>query len=68
MVINVLPLSHMMALVPIAQLCVYRGDGVIMMQGFDLQQSLSAIEKYKVETLWMVRVHGVMASYNDMFH
>ncbi|KAK8040744.1 hypothetical protein PG994_013751 [Apiospora phragmitis] len=52
-ILNVLPLSHALALILAAHHSTYRGDSVVMMDRFDLHQSLSAIEKHKVEILWM---------------
>lgn len=49
-----LPQSHGYALVLISQASVYRGDGVIVLNGFDLQDTLETIEKFRIRRLWVV--------------
>jgi ribosome assembly protein SQT1 len=53
--LGLLPLSHIYGLVVIAQTGTYRGDEVIILPKFELQSYLSAIQKYKIETLYVVR-------------
>lgn len=53
-VLSVLPLSHALALIGLCHVCVYRGDGLVTLQGFDLRDTLAAIETHKVDILWMV--------------
>lgn len=53
--LGLLPLSHIYGLVVIAQTGTYRGDEVIILPKFELQSYLAAIQKYKIETLYVVR-------------
>jgi acyl-CoA synthetase (AMP-forming)/AMP-acid ligase II len=53
--LGLLPLSHIYALVVIAQTGTYRGDEVIILPKFELQSYLNAIQKYKIEILYLVR-------------
>ncbi|KZL81669.1 phenylacetyl- ligase [Colletotrichum incanum] len=52
--LGVLPLSHGYALNTISLVSVYRGDGVVILQSFDLLQTLEAIEKYSLRRLWLI--------------
>lgn len=53
--LGLLPLSHIYGLVVIAQASTYRGDGVIILPKFELDSYLHAIQKYKIQTLYLVR-------------
>lgn len=53
--LGLLPLSHIYGLVVIAQTGTYRGDEVIILPKFELQSYLNAIQRYKIETLYVVR-------------
>lgn len=53
--LGLLPLSHIYGLVVIAQAGAYRGDEAIILPKFELQSYLNAIEKYRIETLYVVR-------------
>lgn len=52
--LGLLPLSHIYGLVVIAQTGTYRGDEVIILPKFELQSYLSAIQKYRIESLYVV--------------
>ena len=52
--LGLLPLSHIYGLVVIAQTGTYRGDEIIILPKFELQSYLNAIQKYKIETLYVV--------------
>jgi acyl-CoA synthetase (AMP-forming)/AMP-acid ligase II len=52
--LGLLPFSHNLALMAVAHLAVYRGDGVVVLPSFDLQIMLQAIQKYKMGRLWTV--------------
>jgi acyl-CoA synthetase (AMP-forming)/AMP-acid ligase II len=52
--LGLLPLSHIYGLVVVAQASTYRGDQVIILPKFELQSYLQAIQKYKIETLYLV--------------
>lgn len=54
MSLGVLPLSHGYALNAVSLFSVYRGDGVVILQAFDLFQTLEVIEKYSLRRLWLV--------------
>ena len=53
--LGLLPLSHIYGLVVIAQTGTYRGDEIIILPKFELQSYLNAIQRYKIETLYVVR-------------
>ncbi|GME25289.1 AMP-dependent synthetase/ligase [Neofusicoccum parvum] len=52
--LGVLPQSHIYALVVITHASLYRGDGVVVLQRFDLQETLQTIQDFRIERLWMV--------------
>ncbi|KAF4466254.1 4-coumarate-- ligase 7 [Fusarium albosuccineum] len=52
--LGVLPFSHIYGLVVIAHLAQYRGDEVIVLQRFQLDQLLGAVQKFKIEQLCVV--------------
>ena len=53
--LGVLPQSHIYSLVVVSQASIWRGDGVVVLQGFELGQTLNAIQHNKIKRLWMVR-------------
>lgn len=53
--LGLLPFSHIYALVIIAHGNVYRGDEVVVLPKFDMPTFLSAIEKFKLAQLYLVR-------------
>lgn len=71
-VLGLLPLSHIYGLVVIAHLAVYRGDGVIILPKFEFKSFLEAIQKFKVQLLYLVppiiilmtNSKGVMGQYD----
>ncbi|KAK5626800.1 hypothetical protein RRF57_002515 [Xylaria bambusicola] len=52
--IGLLPMSHIYALVVIANAGVYRGDGVIVLPRFELKTLLESIQKFKIELMHLV--------------
>ena len=48
-------MSHSYALIVTGHLGVYRGHEVVVLPGFDIYDVLLAIEKNRLEILWMVR-------------
>ncbi|KAH0559178.1 hypothetical protein GP486_004291 [Trichoglossum hirsutum] len=54
-VLGLLPQSHIYALVVICHANVYRGFGVVNLPKFDLQQLLGAIQRFKINTLYLVK-------------
>ncbi|KAK1579624.1 uncharacterized protein LY79DRAFT_563816 [Colletotrichum navitas] len=54
MSLGVLPLSHGYALNMISLNSVYRGDSIVILQAFDLFQTLEVIEKYSLRRLWLI--------------
>lgn len=52
--LGLLPYSHIYGLIVICQTSVYRGDQVIVLPKFDLQQYLSSLAKFKINTLYIV--------------
>lgn len=53
-VLGLLPFSHIYGLVIIAHGCIYRGDAVVVLPKFEMPTFLSAIEKFKLEHLFLV--------------
>ena len=49
-----LPLSHIYGLVVIAQASTYRGDEGIILPKFELDSYLKAIQRFKINTLYLV--------------
>jgi len=54
--LGLLPLSHIYGLVVIAQGCTYRGDEIIILPRFEMASYLAAIQNYKINTLYLVRL------------
>lgn len=54
--IGVLPFSHIYGLVVITHLSMWRGDEVIVLPKYSLLGMLSAVQKYKVNQLFVVRL------------
>lgn len=52
--LGLLPQSHIYALIVICHASTYRGDEVIILPKFDLDNYLNAIQKYKINTLLIV--------------
>lgn len=53
-VLGLLPMSHIYALVVIAHNCIYRGDEVVVLPKFEMPTYLSAIERFKINHLFLV--------------
>lgn len=53
-----LPQSHAYALIVITHASLYRGDGVVVLQGFDLQETLQTIQDCRLERLWLVSANN----------
>ncbi|KAF2636326.1 acetyl-CoA synthetase-like protein [Massarina eburnea CBS 473.64] len=53
-VLGLLPMSHIYGLVVICHASVYRGDQVVVLPKFEFEQTLGAIQKFKVNTLYLV--------------
>jgi acyl-CoA synthetase (AMP-forming)/AMP-acid ligase II len=52
--LGLLPQSHIYALIVICHASTYRGDQVIILPRFELNHYLSAIQNYKINTLYIV--------------
>ena len=52
--LGVLPLSHSYGLILSGHMCAYRGDGLVIMPGFDLLDTLNVIQDYKIARTWFV--------------
>lgn len=52
--LGLLPFSHIYGLVVIAHIAQYRGDEIIVLQRFQLDQLLAAIQKFRIEQLSVV--------------
>lgn len=52
--LGLLPQSHIYGLIVISHCSTYRGDRVIILPKFDLQHYLTSIQKYKINTLYIV--------------
>jgi acyl-CoA synthetase (AMP-forming)/AMP-acid ligase II len=53
-VLGLLPMSHIYSLVVICHCGPYRGDGTIILPKFDMQLYLNSIQKYKINSLYLV--------------
>ena len=54
--LGLLPQSHIYALVVICHAGTWRGDQTIVLPKFELESYLAAIQNYKIESLFVVRV------------
>ena len=52
--LGLLPQSHIYGLIVICQVSVFRGDQVIVLPKFDIQQYLTSIAKFHINTLYIV--------------
>ncbi|CAI6302927.1 unnamed protein product [Periconia digitata] len=52
--LGLLPMSHIYSLVVICHASVYRGDQVVVLPKFEFAQTLEAVQKYKIATLFLV--------------
>lgn len=52
--LGLLPVSHIYGLVVINLSTTYRGDEIIVLPKFEMQSYLNAIQKYKINTLYLV--------------
>jgi acyl-CoA synthetase (AMP-forming)/AMP-acid ligase II len=52
--LGLLPMSHIYSLVVICHAGPYRGDGTIILPKFDMQLYLNSIQKYKINSLYLV--------------
>lgn len=52
--LGLLPQSHIYGLIVICHASTYRGDSVIVLPKFDINQYLASIQKYKITTLFIV--------------
>jgi acyl-CoA synthetase (AMP-forming)/AMP-acid ligase II len=55
-VLGLLPMSHIYGLVVICHASVYRGDGVVVLPKFEFASTLQAIQDYKINSLFLVRL------------
>jgi acyl-CoA synthetase (AMP-forming)/AMP-acid ligase II len=60
-VLGLLPMSHIYGLVVICHSGVYRGDGVIVLPKFEFATTMQTIQDYKINSLFLVRVHQYRA-------
>jgi acyl-CoA synthetase (AMP-forming)/AMP-acid ligase II len=54
--LGLLPQSHIYALVLLCHVSPYRGDQVVVLPKFELGSYLNAIQKYRIATLYLVRL------------
>ncbi|KAI1296464.1 hypothetical protein F5Y03DRAFT_294290 [Xylaria venustula] len=52
--IGLLPMSHIYALIVVANSSVYRGDGVVVLPRFDLKTLLEGIQQFKINYMHLV--------------
>lgn len=67
--LGLLPQSHIYALVVICHATTYRGDQVINLPKFEIQQLLSSIQRFAINTLFLVSpstFHPILG--RDLFH
>jgi len=52
--LGLLPMSHIYGLVVICHAGIYQGDGCIVLPKFEFQSCFTAIQDYKINTLYLV--------------
>lgn len=52
--LGLLPMSHIYGLIVVCHLSLYRGDGVVVLPRFEMKPYLTAIQAYKISTLYLV--------------
>lgn len=52
--LGLLPQSHIYALIVVSHASTYRGDSVVVLPRFDMKTYLESIQKYKINTLYIV--------------
>src|SRR5690349_8340645 len=62
--LGLLPMSHIYSLVVICHCGSYRGDGTVILPKFDMNLYLSAIQNYKINTLYIVPPIVIMMAKN----
>jgi acyl-CoA synthetase (AMP-forming)/AMP-acid ligase II len=62
--LGLLPMSHIYSLVVICHAGPFRGDGTIIMPKFDMQLYLNSIQKYKINSLYLVPPIIIMMAKN----
>lgn len=63
--LGLLPQSHIYALVVICHATTYRGDQVINLPKFEIGQFLNAIQRFKINTLFLVDPFRILISTKD---
>ena len=63
--LGLLPQSHIYALVVVCHANIYRGDQVINLPKFDMKQFLTAIQRFKINTLFLVTKTRSLFSANN---
>lgn len=53
-VLGLLPQSHIYSLIVICHVCPYRGDQVIVLPKFEIHQFLQAIQRFRIQSLYLV--------------
>ncbi len=64
--LGLLPQSHIYSLVVICHATTYRGDQVINLPKFELRQYLEAIQRFKINTLYLVSTSHSSPLYDGM--
>jgi ribosome assembly protein SQT1 len=64
-VLGLLPQSHIYGLVVICHVNIFRGDSVVILPKFDFAVMLSAIEKFKINCLYLVSQHPYPTEYHS---
>jgi acyl-CoA synthetase (AMP-forming)/AMP-acid ligase II len=60
--LGLLPQSHIYALVVVCHSSVYRGDQVISLPRFELRSYLNAIQRFRINTLYLVSNQPLLGS------
>ena len=61
-VLGLLPFSHIYGLVVICHCAVYRGDQVVVLPKWEFETFLSAIQRFKIQMLYLVREKNILRS------
>ena len=54
-VLGLLPQSHIYSLIVVCHVAPYRGDQVIVLPKFEIHQFFEAIQRFRIESLYLVR-------------
>lgn len=54
--LGLLPFSHIYGLSIVCHVCLYRGDEIVVLPKYELNQMLAVVDKYTVNVLYLVSI------------